>query len=109
MTAETAVVLPTLVFVATALVWALLAASTQIQCVDAARVGARAAARQEPPGVVRDMAEQAAPDGASVTVSRRGDLVHVLVVARPPGLGALPLELRHEAVALSEDSVGVNQ
>ena len=109
MTAETAVALPALVLVAAALVWALLAASTQIQCVDAARAGARAAARQEPPGVVREMAEQAAPDGARVTVSRQGDLVHVAVAARPPGLHALPLELHHEAVALAEDTVGVGR
>ncbi len=106
MTAETAVVLPVLVLFAMALLWALLAASAQIQCVDAARAGARAAARQEPPGVVQEVARQAAPDGARVTVSRQGDLVHVLVVARPPGPRGLSLELRHEAVALAEDTVG---
>lgn len=108
-TAETAVVLPALVLFAMALVWALLAASAQIQCVDAARAGARAAARQEPAGVVRAVARQAAPDGARVTVSRQGDLVHVVVVAHPPGPDALPFELRHEAVALAEDTVGVSQ
>lgn len=109
MTAETAVVLPALVVVTAALLWALLVASAQIQCVDAARAGARAAARQEPPGVVREMAEKAAPDGAKVTVSRQGGLVHVVVVARPPGPDGLPLELRHEAVALAEETMGVNQ
>ncbi|MFC3573787.1 TadE family type IV pilus minor pilin [Streptomyces yaanensis] len=109
MTAETAVVLPALVLFAMALVWALLAASAQIQCVDAARAGARAAARQEPPDVVRDVAGQAAPDGARVTVSRQGDLVRVVVIAHAPGPDALPLELRHEAVALAEDTVGVKQ
>ncbi|MER6123876.1 TadE family type IV pilus minor pilin [Streptomyces sp. NPDC001795] len=108
-TAETAVVLPALVLFAMALLWALLAASAQIQCVDAARAGARAAARQEPSRVVREMARQAAPDGARVTVTRQGDLVHVLVVARPPGPDELPLELRHEAVALAEDTVAVNR
>ncbi|MEU6365403.1 TadE family type IV pilus minor pilin [Streptomyces sp. NPDC046931] len=108
MTAEAAVALPALVLFAMALVWALLAASAQIQCVDAARAGARAAARQEPAGVVRRVARQAAPDGARVTVSRQGDLVHVVVVAHPPGPAALPLELRHEAVAMAEDTVGVN-
>jgi hypothetical protein len=59
--------------------------------------------------VVRDVAGQAAPDGARVTVSRRGGLVRVLVVAHPPGPDALPLELRHEAVAWAEDTVGVNR
>ncbi|GAA3839932.1 TadE family type IV pilus minor pilin [Streptomyces chiangmaiensis] len=108
-TAETAVVLPALVLFAMALVWALLTASAQIQCVDAARAGARAAARQEPSSVVEEVVRQAAPEGARVTVTRQGDLVHVLVVAHPPGPDALPLELRHEAVALAEDTVGVNR
>ncbi|MET8780628.1 MULTISPECIES: TadE family type IV pilus minor pilin [unclassified Streptomyces] len=108
-TAETAVVLPALVLFAMALVWALLAASAQIQCVDAARAGARAAARQEPSEVVEEVARQAAPRGARVTVNRRGDLVHVLVVAHPPGPDALPLELRHEAVASAEDTAGVDR
>lgn len=49
MTAEAAVVLPVLVAFAMALVWGLLVAAAQIQCVDAARAGARAAARQEAP------------------------------------------------------------
>ncbi|MEU1130279.1 TadE family type IV pilus minor pilin, partial [Streptomyces sp. NPDC005900] len=44
-TAEAAVVLPTLVLFTMALVWTLLAVCAQIQCVDAARAGARAAAR----------------------------------------------------------------
>ncbi|MEV6023805.1 TadE family type IV pilus minor pilin [Streptomyces sp. NPDC052036] len=109
MTAETAVVLPALVLFAMALLWALLAASAEIECVDAARAGARAAARQEPADAVRRVARQAAPDGARVTVSREGDMVHVLVVAHPPGPSALTLELRHEAVALAEETVGVNR
>ncbi|MGV9242657.1 TadE family type IV pilus minor pilin [Streptomyces sp. NPDC003710] len=108
-TAEAAVALPALVLFAAALLWALLAASAQIQCVDAARAGARAAARQEPAGVVRRVARQAAPDGAKITVSRQGDLVRVVVVAHPPGPGALSLQLRHEAVAMAEDTVGVNR
>ncbi|MEU6124243.1 TadE family protein, partial [Streptomyces sp. NPDC047123] len=40
-TAEAAVVLPTLVLFTMALIWTLLAVSAQIQCVDAARAGAR--------------------------------------------------------------------
>ncbi|WP_308288482.1 TadE family type IV pilus minor pilin [Streptomyces macrolidinus] len=109
MTAEAAVVLPVLVFVLGVFVWALLAVSAQIQCVDAARAGARAAARQESPGVVEDTAARAAPKGAKVTTSRQGDLVHVTVLARTPGPAALPLEVRQEAVASAEDAVGVGQ
>ncbi|MGW1025086.1 TadE family type IV pilus minor pilin [Streptomyces sp. NPDC002577] len=106
-TAEAAVVLPALVLFAMGLVWALLAASAQIQCVDAARAGARAAARQDPEGVAVAAAEQAAPDGARVTVRRDGGLVRVEVTADSPGPDVLSLRLRHEAVALAEETVGV--
>ncbi|MFF3451279.1 TadE family type IV pilus minor pilin [Streptomyces sp. NPDC002667] len=105
-TAEAAVVLPSLVLVGMALVWALLAASAQIQCVDAARAGARSAARQDRSEVVLATARRAAPSGAKVTVGREGDLVRVTVVARTPGPAALSLELNNEAVALAEETVG---
>ncbi|MEU2582933.1 TadE family type IV pilus minor pilin [Streptomyces avermitilis] len=107
-TAEAAVVLPALVLFAMALVWGLLAASAQIQCVDAARAGARAAARQDPPEAVTAVARQAAPRGARVTVSREGDMVRVVVVAHPPGPRALTPELGDEAVALAEETVEVD-
>ncbi|GAA2638283.1 TadE family type IV pilus minor pilin [Streptomyces vastus] len=105
-TAEAAVVLPVLIAFTSALVWALMAVSAQIQCVDAARAGARAAARQDPPGTVTTVARQTAPDGAQVTVRREGDLVRVRVTAKPPGPDALALDLGHEAVALAEQTVG---
>ncbi|MGW7606522.1 TadE family type IV pilus minor pilin [Streptomyces sp. NPDC054766] len=104
-TAEAAVVLPSLVLVGMALVWALLAASAQIQCVDAARAGARAAARQDSPEAVLATTRRAAPPGAQVTVSREADLVKVTVGARMPGPAALSLELTDEAVALAEETV----
>ncbi|WP_406373600.1 pilus assembly protein [Streptomyces sp. NBC_00647] len=106
-TAEAAVVLPSLVLVGMALVWALLAASAQIQCVDAARAGARAAARQDSPEAVLATTRRAAPPGARVTVSREADLVRVRVGASTPGPAALSLELSDEAVALAEETVGV--
>lgn len=99
-------VLPSLVLVGLALVWALLAASAQIQCVDAARAGARSAARQDPPETVLATARGAAPPGATVTVGREGDLVRVTVAARTPGPAALSLELKDAAVALAEETVG---
>jgi hypothetical protein len=105
-TAEAAVTLPVLVLVVTTLVWGLLVVLAQIQCVDAARAGARAAARQDPDGAVTRLAREAAPHGAKVTVSREGEHVRVVVVAAPPGLGALPFELREEAVAEAEEAVG---
>ncbi|WP_329186844.1 TadE family type IV pilus minor pilin [Streptomyces sp. NBC_01428] len=107
-TAEAAVVLPSLVLVGITLVWALLAASAQIQCVDAARAGARAAARQDAPDAVVATARRAAPAGAKITVSRETDLVRVTVDARTPGPAALSLGVGDEAVALAEETVGVS-
>ncbi|MFF2025794.1 TadE family type IV pilus minor pilin [Streptomyces sp. NPDC058171] len=105
-TAESAVVLPVLVVFTVGLVWALLAAAAQIQCVDAARAGARAAARQDPDAVVLAAVHRAAPSGARVTVRREGGLVRVEVVAPAPGPDALPLlRLRHTAVAAAEEAV----
>ncbi|MFJ9739983.1 TadE family type IV pilus minor pilin [Streptomyces sp. NPDC101166] len=104
MTAESAVVLPVLVAFAMALVWGLLVMAAQIQCVDAARAGARAAARQDPEGAVVAMAREIAPGGARVTVSREGDRVRVTVAAEPPVLRGLPFEVREEAVAAAEDA-----
>nr|WP_267880895.1 MULTISPECIES: TadE family type IV pilus minor pilin [unclassified Streptomyces] len=103
-TAEAAMVLPVLVLVVTTLVWGLLVVLAQIQCVDAARVGARAAARQDPDGAVVLVTRRTAPRGAKVTVSRRAGQVRVVVSASPPGLGLLPFRLREEAVAEAEEA-----
>ncbi|MBT2411560.1 pilus assembly protein [Streptomyces sp. ISL-12] len=104
-TAETAVALPVLVMFAMALVWGLLVVAAQIQCVDAARTGARAAARQDPAEAVVEVTRAAAPDGAEVTVGREAEQVRVVVVARPPVLSGLPFEVREEAVASVERTV----
>ncbi|WP_078962806.1 TadE family type IV pilus minor pilin [Streptomyces sp. SCSIO 75703] len=104
MTAETAVVLPVLVAFAMALVWVLLVVAAQIQCVDAARAAARAAARQDPPDAVLEVARQAAPRGARITVGREGGRVRIVVVAALPVLSALPFEVREEAVAAAEQA-----
>ncbi|MEV5383833.1 TadE family type IV pilus minor pilin [Streptomyces sp. NPDC052721] len=106
MTAEAAVVLSVLVAFTMALVWALLVVAAQIECVDAARAGARAAARQDPAQAVVTVTREAAPRGARVTVAREGDRVRVTVAAEPPVLSGLPFEIREEAVALAEDTVG---
>lgn len=99
--------LPVLVAFVLALVWALVAAADQIRCVDAARAGARAAARSEPEGVVRAAASEAAPARARVAVERVGELWRVRVEAPAPGPGPLALTLGAEAVALAEDTVAV--
>ncbi|MFI8192844.1 TadE family type IV pilus minor pilin [Streptomyces sp. NPDC085946] len=101
-TAESALVLPVLVMFATVLVWCLLVVAAQIQCVDAARTGARAAARQDPADAVVEVAREVAPPGAQITVSKEADQVRVVVVARPPVLRGLPFDVREEAVASVE-------
>ncbi|MCD9145203.1 TadE family type IV pilus minor pilin [Streptomyces albireticuli] len=105
-TAEAAVVLPTLMLFGMGLIWGLVAAAAQIQCVDAARAGARAAARSDPASATVAAAEAAAPEGARVSVSREGDLVRVKVVVRSAGPGPLTVRLSGEAVALAEETVG---
>ncbi|MCA1217646.1 TadE family type IV pilus minor pilin [Streptomyces sp. 8L] len=103
-TAEAAVTVPGLVAFAMALVWALMAAAAQIQCVDAARAGARAAARAEPRAATLEAARSTAPKGARITVGRAGDLWRVRVTAPAPGPDALALNLSAEAVASAEDA-----
>ncbi|MEU9098944.1 TadE family type IV pilus minor pilin [Streptomyces sp. NPDC048361] len=105
-TAETAVAIPALVGFALALLWALMAASSEIRCVDAARAGARAAARSEPEALAVAAARSAAPKGARVTVRRNGELWRVRVEADTPGPHHLAVTLSAEAVALAEDTVG---
>ncbi|MEU7551060.1 TadE family type IV pilus minor pilin [Streptomyces sp. NPDC044571] len=105
-TAEAALVIPALVLFATLLVWALIAAAAQIRCVDAARAGARAAARSETAEGAVAAARAAAPPGARVGLEREGDLWRVRVTAPAPGPNGLPVRLGAQAVALAEDSVG---
>lgn len=106
-TAEAAMVIPVLVIFVLALLWALTAASAQIRCVDAARAGARAAARSEPEAQVREAALSAAPQRARVEVERAGDLWRVTVAAPAPGPGPLAMTLSARAVAAAEDVAGV--
>ncbi|MFD6991260.1 TadE family type IV pilus minor pilin [Streptomyces sp. NPDC059943] len=103
-TAEAAVAVPALVVFVAALLWALMAASAQIQCVDAARAGARAAARSEPQAVAVEAARSAAPAGAEVTLARSEDLWRVRVEAPTPGPRGIALTLAAEAVAPAEDT-----
>ncbi|MDJ1131904.1 TadE family type IV pilus minor pilin [Streptomyces iconiensis] len=106
MTAETAVVIPTLVLLVAALLWGLMAAAMRIQCVDAARAGARAAARGEPAAGVAAAVRSTAPRGARIETRSEGELVRVVVRARTAGPGPLTVELRSQAVALDERKAG---
>ncbi|MEW2128892.1 TadE family type IV pilus minor pilin [Streptomyces sp. NPDC005435] len=101
--------LSVLVAFAMALVWGLLVVAAQIRCVDAARAGARAAARQDPEDAVLRAARETAPDGAEVSVGREDGRVRVTVVARPPVWSGLPFDVREEAVADAEEVVGAGE
>ncbi|MHA6762163.1 TadE family type IV pilus minor pilin [Streptacidiphilus sp. PAMC 29251] len=105
-TAETAVVLPVLVLLIGVLVWGVLVGAAQVRCVDAAREGARAAARGDPQGQVLDVVRRDAPQGAAVELSESGGTVVVRVSAQsraPGGLGGLlSLPVGATAVAARE-------
>jgi len=101
-TAETAVVLPVLLLVLAAAVGALVVVGAQLRCVDAAREGARAAARGEPAATVARVARAGAPRGASATSAVLGDTVTVTVSAPVHPLGPVPLRVRVSASAIAE-------
>jgi Flp pilus assembly protein TadG len=101
-TAETAVVLPVLLLVLAAAVSALMVVGAQLRCVDAAREGARAAARGEADDVVLAVVGRGAPAGAAVTAQRAGGIVTVEVTAPVRPLGPLPLRLTVSATASGE-------
>jgi len=103
-TAETAVVLPVLLFVLAAAVAAVTLLGAQLRCVDAAREGARAAARGETDAAVSRLVARLTPGGASTRVSGDGDEVRVTVTVRVAPLGPLPL-----AVTLSGAAVAVRE
>ncbi|MDA0636672.1 hypothetical protein OUY22_24945 [Nonomuraea sp. MCN248] len=92
MTAETAAMLPALMVVLAAALWAIQAVGAHLECVDAARAAARAAARGESLDQVRDLARSATHPRAEVTVDRTPDLttVHISLAVRPPWGPALP-------------------
>jgi TadE-like protein len=110
-TAETAVLLPTLVVVAATLMWLVSVGVAQVRCVDAARDAARALARDESAEVAVELARQVAPEGARVVVHRTGDLVDVEVTyhATPPGAvldRVTALDLRATATTPAEVNHG---
>jgi hypothetical protein len=83
-TAEVAVALPALVLVLAVALWAVKIAATQVTCTDAARSGARAAARGESLPAVRTRVAQALPPGARIEVQRDGETTRVEIVVSIP-------------------------
>jgi Flp pilus assembly protein TadG len=100
-TAELAVALPAVLVLLLAGLTAVAAVTVKLQCVDAAREAALAAARGEP-GV--EAGERSAPGGAEVSVIVDGGLATATVRAPVPllGLRLSGLAVRSEAVAAVE-------
>ena len=100
-TAETAVVLPVLLLVLLCAVAAVTVVGAQLRCVDAAREGARAAARGETDAVVAELAGRVAPEGADTAVREDGGRVRVTVSVELAPLGPVPLRTRVSAQAVA--------
>jgi Flp pilus assembly protein TadG len=88
-TAELALALPTLMLIVAVGIWMQSAVALQARCQDAARAGARAAARGDPDTAIRSAISAALPVGASVGISRAGSQVTVTVSASVPVPGGL--------------------
>ncbi|TYB53825.1 hypothetical protein FXF51_49145 [Nonomuraea sp. PA05] len=91
-TAETAAMLPALMVVLAAALWAIQAVAVQLECVDAARMAARAAARGEPLDQVRAFTQAAMNRNAQVVITRDPELtkVQITVEVRPSWGDSLP-------------------
>jgi Flp pilus assembly protein TadG len=103
-TAEFAVGLPAIVAVLAIALSAVAAATAQLRCVDAARAGARAAARGESPTATMAAAKGAAPSGATVNVVRSGATVRVHVQGRVSLLGPIGAGRLSVAVSATEQA-----
>jgi TadE-like protein len=108
-TAEAAMVIPVLLLVTVALAWLVTLGIAQVRCVDAAREGARLAARGESSGIVTAAVRRAGPAGAEATVEESGPGVTVsveaTVVPDVPLLDRLPAVTLHaDATSTVEDA-----
>ncbi|MFE3546596.1 TadE family type IV pilus minor pilin [Nocardia sp. NPDC059177] len=102
MTVEAAIALAALVCAVTLCIGALLAASTQVRCVDAAREAARLAARGDTTHAL-SAGKSVAPPGATIDLRTEGAQVVATVTATTPLLPGLHLQAR--AVAVAEPGV----
>lgn len=103
-TAETAVVLPVIVVILAAMIGAISAVAAKISCTDAAREGARAAARGDSTSEIVTSARRLAPRGAAIEVSlsETDATVVVSVQVRPLGRLAGTIEIRSAATSRRE-------
>ncbi|GAA1959298.1 TadE family type IV pilus minor pilin [Catenulispora subtropica] len=77
-TVEAALAIPSLLLLTLALAGLLAGMAAQIRCLDAARLGARAVARGEPPDAVQTAISQASP-GSTTRITTTAGLIHVAV------------------------------
>ncbi len=89
MTAELALALPTLMLIIGVGIWVQSVVALQARCQDAARAGARAAARGDPDAAIRSAIGAALPAGAQLSIRRSGSQVTVSVRAAPAVPGVL--------------------
>ncbi|MGI5165999.1 TadE family type IV pilus minor pilin [Spirillospora sp. CA-253888] len=104
-TAEIALALPVLVLITTVCLWGVSVASVHLACADAARSGARAAARGEALTAVRAFVAEAVPAGATITVHRDAETSRVEITTRvraPVAAGLPPLTVHAQAIAATE-------
>jgi Flp pilus assembly protein TadG len=108
-TAEFAVVLPSLVLVVAGAIGGVVAVTDQLRCTDAAATAARMAARGEPITVVRDAVARVAPHGAQVELTSTPTTVTATVTADvggPGWFGRLPrLTITGRSLAAREPGV----
>ncbi|MEO6958285.1 MAG: TadE family type IV pilus minor pilin [Antricoccus sp.] len=103
-TAETAVVLPVIVVLLAAMIGVISAVAAKISCTDAAREGARAAARGDSTSDVVASARRLAPPGAQIEVSLSESEATVVVSMQIRPLGRLSgaIEIRSAATSRRE-------
>jgi hypothetical protein len=105
-TAELALALPSLVLILAIGLWLQGAVALQARCLDAARAGARAAARGDPDATVRARLANVVPTGADIVIARDGGRITVTVDSRveaPGGLSAFVGRPRVTATAVALD------
>lgn len=82
MSVELALAMPVLLGALWVALWAVGAAGEQLACTDAARAGARAAARGESAEAVQALVRSVAPPGATISTISAADSVTVRVAVR---------------------------
>ncbi len=105
-TAELAVATPAVVIVLTVALLTFRLAVDELRCIDAARAGARAAARGDPDSEVTSTVRRMAPAASQVRIAVGSDTVSVWVAAPGRFSGILPGTMRPSATATAAREIG---